>query len=331
MKPELYDISLASTTLLELYKSKGLTDLQSALLLANENIKAKILSIGDETWTKSKLNAIKKLIDEEIAASYGGLYESMKDESVSIATITKQGVLGAVATATLDTATVADLISSTRDIQGYGFKDLFKLTQDNHARQLKVTLASGVAQGLSPSQIIKQYDIKSNQLTKGQVASNVFTVITDSKNQGNYNAYKDLEKLDVIKFYEHVSVLDSNTSEICRKSDSRKYYQKIEEIKSSQKPPLHFNCRSQLIGRTKEKDGTTLRASQFGAVPANENYTQWFNKQSPTFQKSVLKGKYSAFKDGRYKVSTLADVKGSLSLDEYKEGLFAYVNGELPK
>ena len=121
-----------------------------------------------------------------------------------------------------------------------------------------------------------------------------------------------------------------HNSNLCQSRDGRKYYQKIDEINRADRPPIHFLCRSQLVPRTKEKDGTTLRASQFGAVPANENYTQWFNKQSPTFQKSVLKGKYSAFKDGRYKVSTLADVKGSLSLDEYKEGLFAYVNGELP-
>lgn len=336
--PSIYDINLASATLLEQYESQGYNDLLQALFLANDTIERNILKTQG-VWTQRKLNEIKRLIDAEIGNAYGGLFASMQEESLAIAEINMNAVLGYSSLATsLPKGAVDDLIKTTRPIQmsfnektkqatEYTFKDLFKLTEENHARQLKVTLAGGVAQGLTPAQIIKQYGIKSNALSKGQVKSNVFSVVTDSKNEGNYQGYKELESRGLIKYYEHVSVLDGGTSPICRSLDGRKYYMSIDEIPQGFKPILHGNCRSQLVPRTEDSD--QLRASQDGVIP-QERYPVWFDKQSATFQRSVLGNKkYDLYKKGIYKINSLPDVVGNRKKDlkQYQASLFDVVKG----
>ena len=139
---------------------------------------------------------------------------------------------------------------------------------------------------------------------------------------------KILEKLGVIKYYEHVSVLDGRTSiDICVPRDGRKYYVKFDEIKGSNRPPLHFNCRSQLVPRTKENNGTELRASQSGQIP-NEKYGSWFEKQSDSFKRDALgKSRYNLYKKGAWKVQSLPDVVSGKkrTLKQYQDSLFRVV------
>ncbi len=325
--PSIYDISLASATLLEQYESKGYSDYLQSLLLANTNIQAKILKTKG-IWTKSKLNEIKRLINDEMTATYGGLFESIQDESVAIAQISYNGILGHTdLIASLPKEAIKDLINSNREIQlGYNadtkeskvytFKELFKLSGDNHARQLRVTLAGGIAQGLTAEQIVRQFNIKSSKLSKGQIKSNIFTTITDSKNQGHYQGFLEIEKRGLLKYYEHVSVLDGKTSPICSRLDGRKYKVSIKDIPPSFRPPIHGSCRSQLIPRTKNEEIQEL-----------ETYPTWFSKQSKAFQRGVLGNKkYKAYQNGTYKMKSYPDIIGKTrTLESYQESLFNYV------
>lgn len=323
----IYDILLSNATLLELYRSKGLTDtqisLQNALGLINKRIEK-----TQGKWTTQKLNAIKKLIQDEITKSYGGLYESIQDESTAIAQITYNSIVGASMSASIPVALINDLTKSNRLIQGYEFKELFKLTQDNHARQLRVSLASAIGAGMTPTEITRELNKKNESLTRGQLATNVRTVIFDSANEASYKSYAKLEKDGFIDYYEYVAVLDSRTSEVCRNSDGRKFYMPIDEIPKGEIPSRHFNCRSKLVPANKysRQDGT--RASQFGSVPANENYSTWFSKQPASYQKSVLGNtKYNAYKSGVYKIQSLPDVVGkNIDLDKLREHMDSYVN-----
>lgn len=321
----IYDILLANSTLLEQYKSQGYTDTQLALENALELINARILKTNGQ-WTTQKLNAIKKLIEDEITKSYNGLFESMQDESTAIAQITYNAIIGSSMSASIPTALINDLTSSTRLIQGYEFKELFKLTQDNHARQLRISLASAIGAGLTPTQITQELNKKNESLTKSQLATNVRTVIFDSANEATYKSYAKLEKDGLIDYYEYVAVLDSRTSEVCRNSDGRRFYMPIDEIPRGEIPMRHFSCRSKLVAGNKysRQDGT--RASQFGAVNSNETYSTWFAKQSPTFQRSVLGWKYNAYKLGIYRIGGLADVLGKIiDLDKFREYMEGYV------
>lgn len=251
----IYDILLANSTLLEQYKSKGYTDTQLALQNALELINARILKTNGQ-WSTQKLNAIKKLIEDEIAKSYGGLFASLQDESTAIAQITYNAIIGVSMSASIPTALMNDLTKSNRLIQGYEFKELFKLTQDNHARQLRVSLASAIGAGLTPTQITQELNKKNESLTKSQLATNVRTVIFDAANEATYKSYAKLEKDGLIDYYEYVAVLDSRTciAKGQKVNLSNGSYKNIEDIKPNDEIITHTNKKAKV--KYSEKTGT---------------------------------------------------------------------------
>lgn len=351
------DTIYASATLIEQYKSQGYTDYQSALKLANARVTEKILATNGE-YTKKKLNEIKKLIEIEITKAYGGLFESIADESVEIAKVTFNAVAGVAGlTATLPKETIKELVTSTRPIQmsfttespftkevdninqlkpkkneivtAYTFKKLFEGTRDTNINVLQSIIAGAEAQGKTAQEMARDYAFKSDSLSKGQITSNIRTILFDSRNQAVYNSYEEIEKTGINVYYEHDSVLDGNTSPICRSLDKRKYFVPLEEIPQAFRPPIHGNCRSQLSQKVKDfKGNKNLKASAFGQIE-DISYPNWFKKQEASFQRSVLgKKKYEAYKKGGYKINSFPDIVGSnkKSLNSYTSVLVEYMD-----
>lgn len=307
--------SLTEESLFYLYSSKGYNQTRIALELALDKINSKIIKIGD-TPTRKQLLETKQLIQDEISASYGGLFESMKEESLQSAMAVNAPYLLEFTSAALPTKTIDYLTSSSREILGYEFKDLFKLTEQNHIRQLKVTLASGVSQGMPAAQIIREMGIKSENLTKHQLYSAVQTTISEAREISTYATYKHLEDIGVAIGYQSVSVMDSRTSEICRNLDGKKYFMKIADVPN--KPKRHFLCRSKLTPITSNEYESGKRASIDGDIP-NMSYGKWFATKDDAFQlKTLGRTKYDAYKQGLYKVNDVAYLrpKNSLSLEE---------------
>ena len=303
-----FDLSLKESTLFDNYKPKAYDDLLLALKLADEKVTQRILKTNGE-WTKRELNKTKALINEEIDKAYSDLYPSMQTDSVAVAGVVFNATAETISQA-LPKAAVSDLINSKRQIQNYDFKELFQITQDNHARQLRILLASGVSQGLTAAQIAKEYNIKSGKLSRGQVVSNIFTTVTDSRAKGRYEAYKTLESRGIIKEYEYSATLDSGTSVYCREWDGRIRPAPIENI--AHLVHTHFNCRSSWIA--KQEFESNIRPSQFGET-ANNNYETWYLKQDKSFYKSTLANKkYNAFLKGKYKVKSLNDIDKKTNL-----------------
>jgi len=334
---DISDILLSEGTLFELYASKGYDQTLAALRIAEDKINARILAIGGDTWTKRKLNEIKALIQKEISASYGGLFEDMQNESVSTATITAGAIAGNV-NQKLPTSAINDIISSNREIQlgmidnkvpqMYTFKEIFNLQEDEHIRAMKRVISAGVAQGLVANTIVRNMGIANRKETK-KLERNIFTVIADSRQRGNAEAYKELERLGVNSYYEHLSVLDSKTSvHICVPRDGRRYYQKWENIGQQNIPPLHMNCRSLLSLRT-GSDLSDTRPSQFGEIK-DLTYKEWFPKQPDWFQKQVLgKKKFDLFKNGQFKINGLPDIGNKkLNINDIKSSLDRYSQGD---
>ncbi len=314
------DQALTEESLFYLYKSKGYNDTRIALELALEKINSKILKIGD-TPTRKQLLDTKQLIQDEISASYGGLFEQMKEESLQSAMAVNAPYLLEFTAAVLPTKTIDYLTNSKREILGYEFKDLFKLTEDNHIRQLKVILASGVSQGMPATQIIKDMSIKNEALIKSQLYSAVITTIKDAREVSTYSTYEQLERMGVAIGYQSLATLDSRTSEICRELDNKKYFMRIQDVPN--KPPRHFRCRSKLTPITSNGYETGKRASIDGEIP-DMSYGEWFATKDDGFQlKTLGKTKYDAYKQGLYKVNGVADLraKNSLSLSEIENTL----------
>ena len=309
------DKLFTEATLFENLETQGYSDLIIALKLADEKITDRILKTKGE-WTKSKLNEIKRLINDEITKAYGGLFGTLQDEVVETANLAYGYMLGTFATR-LPKKVLEELVNSNRDIQGYTFKELFKLNEDNHARQLRVVLASGVAQGLTVDQIINNYNIKSDKLSKGVIAGNIFTVLAETRQQAHFKAYKDLEDMGVVEKYEYNSVLDSNTTLYCREHDG-KIYDSIEAISKDIK--VHFRCRSMALPLGEDTD-PSLRASETG-LTQQKTFEDWFINAPREVQKATLTNKkYEALLLGKYKVKSLADINKKTNLATVKRVL----------
>jgi hypothetical protein len=317
---------MAESSLFENYSSNGYNDLLTALRLADERITSKILKIPDDTWTKQKLNEIKRFIESEIQASYGGLFEAMQNESVQTAEIVMAANIGDIK-ARLPKSTIADLVNSNREIRMsedavYGFKELYKITADNHARQLRVVVASGVSNGLTAQQIVREYGIKSTALSKGQIVGNIQTTIGLSRDEGRYVSFKKLEERGVITGYIYDATLDSGTTIYCREHDQRVYRKTIEEIQHLIK--VHARCRS-LFRPTQKTSTSDTRPSQFGEVK-NEPYSKWYAKQSNSFKQSTLTNRrYNAYLKGNYKVKGLADLDKKVPIATIEKELFKLI------
>ena len=315
----LQELQLLEESLFINMKSKGLSDTQAALQIALDKITAKISKSGDEI-TRQQLNEYKRLIKEEITKSYEPLYGAMQDESVKAA-----GVVGsymAVTTKKIPTKVIDDLINSRRNILGYEFQELFKLQSENHEIALRVVLGSGVAQGLPANEIVKNLMDKSESLSQGILANNVNTVIKESREQMRYARYKEYESEGIIKGYMFDATLDGRTSSQCASLSNKKYMMKFDEIPLSERPALHFNCRSTLVPISTNEFTDNVKSSMFGPTK-NVPYSQWLRELSDKQQKIVLGSKYNGYKSGKYKVKSLADVKGvaSHSLDEISKVL----------
>ena len=333
---DISDILLVEGTVFELYNSKGYNQTLASLRLAEVQINNRILAIAGDTWTKRKLNEIKRLIESEINNAYGGIFASMQNESIAAAGITAGAIAGDISIK-IPTRVINDLTSNTREIQVglkdqkipsmVGFKELFDLKEDEHVRAMKRVISAGVSQGLAANSIVRNMNI-TNRKQASQLRQRVFTVIADSRTQGNVHAFKELERLGVVSYYEHLSVLDSDTSEICRPRDMRRYFQKWDDIKSFNKPPLHMNCRSRLSPKT-GRDLSDIRPSQGGEIP-NIRYAEWFKQQPSWLQLKVLgKNKFELFKRGQFEIVGLPDVVGKrLDLDTIESSLNRYSRGD---
>lgn len=307
MANSLYDRNLQESTLFELFQSEALSDTLKALKLAQATITAEILAIEDNTWTKKRLTKVQKMINTEIAAAYAGLLPNLQGELPGLVEITMKNVLLTDFTS-VPTKVISAITSKTFNVQGYDAQELFGTISENHARQLRVMVGAGVAQGKPSQKIVNDVMMKHSSLSKGQLRNAVFTTITEARAAARHESYSQMEKLGVITGYQYVATLDGRTTEYCRDHDGRMYKNKsINEIASEIN--VHFHCRSVFAPVTATSSHET-RASMNGEIP-DETYGSWFSRQPDHFQRKVLGAKkYEAYKAGSYKIGGLPDVVG---------------------
>lgn len=303
----LLDKIILESTLFENYKGKSYDSLLASLKIAEQNILIQLAKTKGE-WTKKRLNDMRKLIDEEIQKAYGGLFASLQDEGTEVASLVYGYYLNELGKS-VPVAVAEQIVNSNRNIQGYQFKELFKISEEQTARALKVLVASGVNQGRSIDNIIRDFEIKSDKLSKANIRTNINTFIGESRTIARHQSYKELEKSGVIKSYEYFATMDSGTTIWCREHDSRKY-DSLDEIEKDLH--THFNERSVALPIT-DNEEENERASQFGATTGS--YEKWFLDLPKDVQRSTLTNRqYENFLKKKYNVKSLNDITKVQSL-----------------
>lgn len=209
------------------------------------------------------------------------------------------------------------------------FKSLDASMQTDLDRQIKI----GVTSGETTSEIAKRVKDSLDTNKKNAIAITRTAVATVS-NEARNKVYEAND--DVIKGYEHNSVLDGRTSKICSPRDGAVWSKDgvpqndIAKPFKMRTPPLHFNCRSTLLPVTKswqelgieaDEIPPSTRASMDGEVSSGVTFESWIKTKPKSFQREYLgDGRYELFKDGKITLRDLTTQSGrELSLSELKE------------
>ena len=140
---------------------------------------------------------------------------------------------------------------------------------------------------------------------KQYAKQNIRTLISESRADGRYVAFREMEATGTVKGYEYCAVLDFSTTPYCSNHDGNIYYKKIDEIKHLVK--THYQCRSDFVFFNKDQRSAT-RASILGQT-ANVSYKEWFKAIPDDVKQRVLtKKQYSLWKKNQYPVNSLADI-----------------------
>lgn len=130
----------------------------------------------------------------------------------------------------------------------------------------------------------------------------------------------------VLKGSRWVATLDSRTCIICASRDGEVF-----PVGSGPKPVTgsHAGCRCfrapvtksfEELGLPAQDFSASTRASMDGQVPAELNYTDWFNNQPESFQREVLgQGRFERFREGGIELEQMAKNQRVIPLDELPE------------
>ncbi|MDY0626702.1 phage head morphogenesis protein, partial [Pasteurella multocida] len=152
------------------------------------------------------------------------------------------------------------------------------------------------------------------------------TLVRTAVMKVNDEAHKLLrdENMDIIKGEQHISTLDTRTSEVCRARDGLVWDLNQKPVGDHkvpyQRPPLHPNCRSTLrlimkswreLGFDVDEIPESTRASMDGQVKANITYEDWLKNKTKAQQDEILgKGKAELWRNGVITFRDMLDQSG---------------------
>ena len=238
---------------------------------------------------------------------------------------------------------VVDRFKTTPVASGALFNELFKDLAQSARNQALYAIREGINSGLTNQEIIAE--LRGKRTKVGDKYIYVGGIVEQAKNKIEANvrtarsalanaAYNDTFTALGYEYVKFISTLDGRTTLICS-SLSNKVYKMSEPHPT---PPLHFRCRSILVGVNKDgniegkrpfvasnkpvsKIPKSERGGLVGQVDANVGFKEWFAKQDSSFQKEWLGDtKFSLYRDGGYSIDKFVDHLGKgYTLKELQE------------
>lgn len=192
-------------------------------------------------------------------------------------------------------------------------------------KKLENTIRDGVSNGQTTQEIVKRikgtkalnYNDGILEATRKDITTEVRTARNHLANEAYSNIYKALG----VKYVKFLSTLDGRTSPICVLNSDKVY----QADKPHPIPPLHRNCRSQLIPC--DKDGNIdgmrpfvesdkpvskipkdQREGIIGQVDANTTFAEFFANADKTFQRNWLgPTRMKLYETGKYPITKFID------------------------
>lgn len=229
---------------------------------------------------------------------------------------------------------IVKAFKSTPMAGGALFNDLFSDLAESTRKQALYAVRSGIQSGLSNQEIIAQ--LRGKRTKVGDSYEYVGGIVEQAKNKIEANvrtarsalantAYDDTFTALGYQYKKFLATLDGRTTKLCASLDGEIWKADDPALRQT---PLHFGCRSILVGV--DKDGNIAGKRPFvaadkpiskipkderdglvGQVNANTKFPTWFAKQDEAFQKSWLgDARYKLYRDGGYKIEKFLDPLG---------------------
>ena len=296
-------------------------------------------TVTSQARIDAKLKFVENLVNTEFSAYTDEIFEQVDLFAVSEAAFVGETV-STVSGVSFVLPSETQLVSAVnaRPFNNKLLKNYLKAFSKEQAKAVSNAVSIGFFQGQTTPEIIRDVIGTKSQgfkdgilnVSRSSAERMVRTSLSHTSAVARNKSYEDNE--DLTPYYEWVSTLDGNTSDICKKRDGNVY-----KVGKGKLPPAHFNCRSTTAPLFKEdvtkvnvseKNQTGLmkkpqggtRASIDGQVSADLEYGDWLKRQSKAFQVEVLgKQKAELFRKGGLTIDKFINNKEkTLTLDELK-------------
>ena len=281
--------------------SHEVNELEPFIQQMRDEVKQKVLSFGDESRTRARLEKMLKDM-EDILYGTSGKWEgrliadlrAIAEYEAAWSANTLENSVGVSFTTPAPDQVWSAIKFNPLQLEGkpVDFQDMLTSWQDTEINRLVTGVKSGFVQGMTTRDIVRQVvgpgglaDV-SNRNAATVVRTAINHVSTEAKNL----VYQKND--DIVEGYELVVTLDKRTSSICRNLPHGKVY----DIGKGPLPPLHPNCRTTTAPVISSEfdflDVGAKRAAR-GAdggtqVDADTSYYEFLQMQPAWFQDEAL-------------------------------------------
>ena len=331
---ELFDKSLEQQLNLLRVEEGFRSDVLAKLKKLEDKIIAKIFTQGETV----RLNRLLRQVRNIIETDFKNINKTLQKNITSLAKIQSNrqkaiisGSLGVESISGISASKINKLYKDVL-IQGAPSSVWWGRQSQSLKRSFEDNMREGVLFGETLNQLVQRVrGTRAAGFNDGIMSTttrNAEALVRSSVQAVNNAARVEVLKAndDVIKYFMHVSTLDSRTSTQCVVRDGLKWNAKtLKPVKHNlpfREPPLHWNCRSAIIGLVDDKLAQGLeRASSDGPVKASTTFEKWLEGKDSDFQNQVLGvGKSKLWRDGKITFQQLLNQKGNpLTLKQLEE------------
>lgn len=333
------DEILSNAIRIERFTASEKKKLFKVFLQMQTELKAKLAS-GFTPYEKTRLTKLLKDCTAIINTFYGGIQSEFDYVGLvkAEAAATQTAIASIGLEASLPSAAVLKAMVSDSLIQGAPLKEWWEKMGADTAFKFSAQVRQGVVAGETLQQVItrivgskKKGIVGIMEISHRHASTLVHDSIMQIANDARMAVYK--ANADIMKGFEWLSTLDSNTCVSCMAYSGAQWDMKGNSIKSDlplKNPPLHPNCRCVLTPLTKSYRELGLdvdemppgtRASDLGQVPADMTMDAFLKRHDTEYLNDLLgPGRAKLFQDGKITLRQLVDGTGRpLRLDELRK------------
>ncbi|MCZ0698897.1 minor capsid protein [Acinetobacter baumannii] len=338
----LYRVSSQSVNeLLKIFNDESILMLAKLRDLLDELNDSEKMALASGQYTTSNLKEVRDLIAQWFTAINTALPEAFAVSATALA-VYEANYMAKLYGGKIKKPNGEKVYAAAKKIPLVGgalVDDLLSRIAENARQKVEYAIRDGINSGKTNQEIVQRirgtkrlnYEDGLLSSSKTDTERTVRTVRSHVANQTYLDTFKQLG-FEYVRF---ISVLDGRTSKLCAHLDGTVW--RIDDP-AKRVPPLHPNCRSELV--PVKKDGQLIgerpfvmderrvkdipkeeRSQLIGQLDANTTFKEFFKKTDDFFQREWLGPKrFKLYKDGIFDFDKFFDPEGRFySLDDLRK------------